>query len=349
MTNDAASPSCPVSDSLSNARISLAHGEGGRLARRLICEMLAPLQNEFLAGLPDGALLPTMSNEQVFTTDSYVVTPLFFPGGDIGSLSVYGTANDLAVSGARPRWLSLGLIVEEGFEMRLLKRIVTNIASAARVIGAHVVTGDTKVVPRGAADGLFINTAGIGELVFPCQGASSLAEGDRLLVTGPIGQHGLAVLVAREGIGLDPAPTSDCNSLWPAVDALRAAGIHVKTMRDATRGGVAAVLHEWADACGKTLVLEADAIPISETVHGACELLGLDPLHVACEGTMVVAVASDDAALALQVLRQVDVSRNAAEIGTVIEQRIAPVVIRRSLGQLIPLDEPSGSPLPRIC
>lgn len=347
--NHEAAPSCPLPDDGLIERISLAHGEGARLARRLLSDMLQPLQNEFLAGLPDGATLPTFHGQLVFTTDSYVVTPRSFPGGDIGSLAVFGTANDLAVCGARPRWLSLGLIIEEGFERRELAGVIASIAHAGKVADVQVVTGDTKVVPRGAADGLFINTAGIGELAFPTLGPSSLEEGDRLVVTGPIGQHGLAVLAAREELGLDPAPASDSASLWPAVDALRDAAIQVKAMRDATRGGVSAVLHEWSDACGKTLVLEADAIPVSSTVRGACELLGLEPLHVACEGTMVVAVPAESVDDAVQVLRRVAVSGAAVEIGSLVERRVTPVAVRRSLGQLIPLDEPSGAPLPRIC
>ncbi|MBI2480257.1 MAG: hydrogenase expression/formation protein HypE [Planctomycetia bacterium] len=304
MSNET-SPSCPLPDRRQDETISLAHGEGGRLTRRLLRDMLAQLQNEHLAQLPDGATLTAASGKLVFTTDSYVVTPLWFPGGDIGSLAVFGTANDLAVSGSRPRWLSLGLIIEEGFSTRELAEVIASIARAARVADVQIVTGDTKVVPRGAADRLFINTAGIGELAFPMPGPSSLEEDDRLLVTGPIGQHGMAVLIAREQLGLDPAPSSDSDSLWPAVDELRRSGIHVKAMRDATRGGVAAVLHEWADACGKTLTLEADAIPVSSTVRGACELLGLEPLHVACEGTMLVAVPGHEATDALRVLRQI--------------------------------------------
>ncbi len=347
--NDEPSASCPLPDDRSSEQISLAHGEGGRLTRRLLRELLAPLQNEHLASWPDGATLIADSNRLVFTTDSYVVTPLFFPGGDIGSLAVFGTVNDLAVSGARPRWLSLGLIIEEGFSIQQLAEIIASIARAARVAEVQIVTGDTKVVPRGAADRLFLNSSGIGELVFPLPGPSSLTAGDRLLITGPIGQHGLAVMIAREGLGLEPSPTSDSASLWPAVDALRGAGIQVKALRDATRGGVAAVLHEWADACGQTLTLDAETIPISATVRGACELLGLEPWHVACEGTMVVAVPAEQVTPALRVLRQVAVSHAAVEIGSVVERLVAPVAIRRALGQLVPLDEPSGAPLPRIC
>ncbi len=349
MLSDEASANCPLPDFGDDERISLAHGEGGRLSRRLLRGMLKPVQNEFLIGLPDGATLPVSSGKLVFSTDSYVITPRSFPGGDIGSLAVFGTANDLAVSGARPRWLSLGLIIEEGFSTHELGQMIASIARAVRVAGMQVVTGDTKVVPRGAADGLFINSAGIGELVLPLPGPDTLSQGDRLLVTGKIGQHGLAVLAARESLGFDPAPESDMTALWPAVEALHAAGIRVKAMRDATRGGVAGILHEWADACDKTMLLESGSIPVSKTVRGACELLGLDPLHVACEGTMVVAVPSEEVSDALRVLRTVEVSNEAVEIGSVSEKRMAPVAVRRSLGQLVPLDEPSGAPLPRIC
>ncbi|MCA9120266.1 MAG: hydrogenase expression/formation protein HypE [Planctomycetaceae bacterium] len=340
---------CPIPYIGNDEQICLAHGEGGRLTRRLLSALLAPLQNEFLASLPDGATLPTTNGSLVFTTDSYVVTPLLFPGGDIGSLSVFGTANDLAVSGARPRWLSLGLIIEEGLPIRELTEIIASLTRAASIAEVKVVTGDTKVVPRGAADRLFINTAGIGELVLAVPGPENLDTGDRLLVTGPIGQHGLAVLAARENLGLDPVPISDSAAIWPAVEALQLAGVCVKSMRDATRGGLAAVLHEWAQACDRTMMLESAAIPVSACARGLCELLGLDPVHIACEGTMVVAVSEPETERALQVLREISVSQKAVEIGAVIDRGIAPVVVRRSLGQLVALDEPSGAPLPRIC
>jgi hydrogenase expression/formation protein HypE len=312
-------------------------------------EILPPLMNEFLVWQGDAAVLPKLEGPPVFTTDSFVVSPLFFPGGDIGVLAVYGTVNDLAVAGARPHWLSLGLILEEGFPRAELSRILCSAAGAARDAGVLIVTGDTKVVPRGAADGLFINTAGVGELCFPTPGPAALDVGDVLLVSGPIGRHGMAVLAEREKLSFDPPLESDSASLFPAVDALRQAGIPVKAMRDATRGGVAAVLHEWAGACGRTLAIEVDQVPLTPGVRGACELLGLDPLHVACEGTMVIAVPSGESDSVLCALREIPVAAGAAPIGEVQSQCLAPVVVSRALRRLVPLDEPLGAPLPRIC
>lgn len=348
--NDNLGLSCPVLDTRTSGRVTLAHGEGGRLMRELVRRHLVPaLDNPILAELSDAAVLPVMERAPVFTTDSFVVAPLVFPGGDIGSLAVYGTANDLAVAGAKPRWISLALIIEEGFSGQMLEQLVASVAAAARRAEVTVVTGDTKVVPRGAVDGLFINTAGVGELVFPMPGPSCLESGDELVVSGPIGRHGIAVLAAREGLEFEPPPASDSAPLLPAVDALRAGRVPVKALRDATRGGVAAVLHEWAGVCGRTMAVEADQMPVTDEVRGACELLGLDPLHVACEGTMVVAVAAGAGDRAVQVLRETTVARAAKRIGAVIAQQLAPVVVRRSLGELVPLDEPMGAPLPRIC
>ena len=348
--SDSIVPHCPLPACDDAAAISLTHGEGGRLMRELLRDaILPPLTNEFLARQGDAAVLPQLDGPPVFTTDSFVISPLFFPGGDIGALAVHGTVNDLSVAGARPRWLSLGLILEEGFPRADLARILSSAAGAARNAGVLIVTGDTKVVPRGAADGLFINTSGVGELVFPTPGPAALAVGDELLVSGPIGRHGMAVLAAREGLSFDPPLQTDSASLFPAVDALRAAGVPVKTLRDATRGGVAAVLHEWAAACGHTLAVDAQHVPVTPGVCGACELLGLDPLHVACEGTMVIAVPPGASALVLRVLSEVPVAAGAARIGEVHSQRLAPVVVSRALRRLVPLDEPLGAPLPRIC
>lgn len=312
-------------------------------------EILPRLGNEWLADPGDAAILPPLAGSPVFTTDSFVVTPLVFPGGDIGSLAVHGTANDLAVTGAQPRWLSLSLILEEGFPLEQLRGILQSAAWAAQASGVTIVTGDTKVVPRGAADGLFINTAGVGELVLPMPGATSLVEGDELLVSGPIGRHGMAILAAREGIDFDPPLETDSMPLFPAVEALWRAGIPVKALRDATRGGAAAVLHEWAIACKRTLAVEAESLPVTPETRGACELLGLDPLHVACEGTMVVAVPAGCSEAALAVLRSVPVGAAAARIGVVQSSQLAPVIVRRAVGPWLPLDEPLGTPLPRIC
>jgi hydrogenase expression/formation protein HypE len=344
------SHSCPLPDRSSSDAVTLAHGEGGRLLRELLRDdILPPLTNELLQSQPDAALLPELNGPAVFTTDSYVVSPRFFPGGDIGSLAVYGTANDLAVAGARSRFISLALILEEGFALTELRRIVASIAEAARAAGVTVATGDTKVVPRGACDGLFINTSGIGELILTMAGPRQLAPGDEILVSGPIARHGMAVLAARELLGFDPPLESDSAPLFPAVAALRQAGVPVRALRDATRGGVAAVLHEWAGACGHSLAVDEAAVPLTDCVRGACELLGLDPLHVACEGTMVAAVPRGYTEEAIRALQQAGVSAGAAKIGEVVPATLAPVLVRRAMRQLVPLDEPAGAPLPRIC
>jgi hydrogenase expression/formation protein HypE len=343
--------SCPTLDATAGDRVTLAHGEGGKLMRQLIREMIMPpFRNSFLQTMGDAAVLPACQGKVAITTDSFVVSPLFFPGGDIGSLAVYGTVNDLAVAGARPLWISLALILEEGLELNVLHRVLESVAAAAGKVGVPIVTGDTKVVPRGAADRLFINTTGVGEIVgSPPVGPAALLEGDEILVTGPIGQHGMAVMVAREELAFAPAPTTDSASLVEAVEALRRARIPVRALRDATRGGVAAVLQEWAEASGKTILVREEDLPVSDAVRGACELLGLDPIHVANEGTMVLAVEAGFAAEALQALQGVAVASEAAVFGKVVFRRLAPVVVQRTTGSVVPLDEPVGAPLPRIC
>lgn len=343
--------SCPVIMPGAAGHVVLAHGEGGRLMRQFIRQEIMPvLDNEFLALAGDAAALPISAGCAAFTSDSFVVSPLFFPGGDIGSLAVYGTVNDLAVAGARPRWISLSLILEEGLELEVVRRILNSVAAAARRAGVVVVAGDTKVVPRGATDRMFINTSGIGEiLAAPPPGPQTLEVGDELIVSGPIGRHGIAVMAVREGLDFDPPPQSDSAPLVAAVDALRAAGIPVRAMRDATRGGVGAVLYEWADAAGVTLAIEDRLLPVDPHVRGACELLGLDPIHVANEGTMVVAARRGDSDRVLSALAHVPETAQSVRIGRVEHRGVAPVVIERGAGQRVPLDEPLGAPLPRIC
>jgi hydrogenase expression/formation protein HypE len=343
--------SCPVLEPVVADRILLAHGEGGRLMRKLIHQQILPaLQNDYLQLAGDSAILPACRGPLAMTTDSFVVSPLFFPGGDIGSLAVYGTVNDLAVAGALPRWISLAIIVEEGFELDILMRVLQSVASAAEHVGVLVVAGDTKVVPRGAADKVFINTTGIGEIIgTPPVGPQALEIGDELIVTGPIGCHGMAVMVAREGLAFDPRPTSDSAPLVDAVAALRDAHVPVRAIRDATRGGLGAVLHEWAESSGKALSIRERHVPVTDQVRGACELLGLDPIHVANEGTMVVAVPSGVAPAALDALRRVEESAQAISIGHVTARGLAPVLVERVTGRLVPLDEPVGAALPRIC
>ncbi|MFO0790789.1 MAG: hydrogenase expression/formation protein HypE [Pirellulales bacterium] len=341
---------CPV-PSASTDRIMLAHGEGGRLMRRLIQRQIVPaVENEFLRLAGDAAALPALPGRIAMTTDSFVVSPLFFPGGDIGSLAVFGTVNDLAMAGARPRWISLALILEEGLEIAELTCILKSIATAAERVGVQVVTGDTKVVPRGAADKLFINTTGIGEFVTPPPpGPQHLELGDELIVSGPIARHGMAVMAAREGFDFDPAPTSDSAPLVAAVVALQTANAPLRAMRDATRGGLGAVLHEWAEASGHTLTVDDQKLPILPEVRGACELLGLDPIHVANEGTMLLAVPAGTADQALAALRMVPETAQATLIGCVETRSLAPVIVLRGSFRQIPLDEPVGAPLPRIC
>jgi len=340
---------CPLPHPASD-RVLLAHGEGGRLMRRLIRDvLLAALDNAHLRPLGDAALLPPFDGPVVTTTDCYVVSPLFFPGGDIGSLAVHGTVNDLAVSGAEPLYLTLGLIVEEGLPLETLRALVRSLGAAAEACGVPVVAGDTKVVPRGAADGLFVCTTGLGQLRPGVDlGCHRIRPGDRVLVSGTLGDHGLAVLSAREGLGLGDELRSDSAPLTGLVASLFDAGLDVRFLRDPTRGGVAAVLHEVAEATGLSIAIDEAALPLSEAGRGACEILGLDPLFVANEGKVVVFVSPAGADAALACLRRHPLGRDAARIGTVGEGP-AGVLVRGPLGVPRVLDEPAGAPLPRIC
>lgn len=341
---------CPVPGSGDDSRITLAHGEGGRLTRSLLRDRILPLLGIDAGLAGDAASVPIDGGRVAFTTDGYVVSPLFFPGGDIGKLAVFGTVNDLAVSGATPCWLSLGLIIEEGLPWETLAAVLRSAAGSAEEAGVRIVTGDTKVVPRGTVDALFITTSGIGKRVEPEPvGPSGLRAGDELFVTNGIAGHGIAVMAARDGLGIEPRPISDCASLVPAVEALRRAGLTPRAMRDATRGGVAAVMHEWAAASRLTMSLDETLVPVDPTVAAVCELLGLDPLHVANEGTMVVAVPPEDVAPALAAVRTTAVARRATRIGRVVDRQPAPVIVTRGLGRALPLDEPLGAPMPRIC
>lgn len=343
---------CPIELKRDAACVTLAHGDGGRLTRQLVQEHIAiRLTNVHLQSLDDAAELPRPDGPMAVTTDSFVVTPLFFPGGDIGSLAVYGTVNDLAVAGSHPCWMTLALIVEEGLPLGILDQVMASVASAARRCDVTVVAGDTKVVPRGAADGVFINTTGIGVFHSPApSGPRSLATGDELIISGPVGQHGIAILAARERLSFDPAPLSDSQPLVKPIRALRdLLGSRVKAMRDATRGGVAAVLHEWAGAARMTLAVEQAAFPMTDELRGLSELLGVDPLYFAGEGVFLLAVERGSSEAALAILRQYSESQFAARVGEVQPQQRFPVTIRRALGSTQPLDEPTTALLPRIC
>lgn len=321
--------------------------------RRLIEDRILPRfsRDESTPHCPgDAALLPSVDGRLAFTTDSFVVSPLFFPGGDIGRLAVYGTVNDLVVAGAEPLWISLSLIIEEGLPVAVLEQVLDSAAAAAIEAGVRIVAGDTKVVPRGAADGLFLNTSGVGRVLEPAPpGPESLQPGDEVIVTGPIGRHGIAILAAREQLGLTPPPETDCACLGEPAQCLRDSNVPLRAMRDATRGGVTAVLHEWAAACRHTLTINESAVPLTPDVRGAAELLGLDPLHIANEGTMLIAVPAGAGADAITALQRSSISKDAAVIGRVRDRQIAPVTVVRMLGREQPLDEPSGTLLPRIC
>jgi hydrogenase expression/formation protein HypE len=332
--------------------VLLAHGGGGRLTRALIRDLFArAFSNPALDPLHDGALLEVASGRLAVTTDSFVVTPRFFPGGDIGSLAVHGTVNDLAMCGAWPLALTAGFVLEEGLPMEELARIVESMRRAAAEAGVPVVTGDTKVVDRGKADGLFINTAGIGRVAEGIEIAPSAARpGDVVLVSGPIAQHGIAVMSVREGLEFGTTIVSDSAPLHGVVAALLAAvGEAVHVLRDPTRGGVASALNEIAEASGAGIQLDEAAIPVAEEVRGACELLGLDPLYVANEGRLLAVVERRHAEAALAALRAHPLGREAAAIGEVTAAHPGRVFLKNALGGSRLVDLLSGEQLPRIC
>lgn len=337
---------------MSDARVLLDHGGGGRLSAELVEQVFLPrLGNATLQRLDDGAVLEAPAGGRLaFSTDTYTVTPLFFPGGDIGRLAVCGTVNDLAMCGARPRWLSAGFILEEGFPLADLERIADSMAAAAREAGVEVVTGDTKVVPRGAADGVFINTAGIGVVPQGVEVAGSRARaGDVVLVSGFLGDHGMTILTQREGLELGTELCSDAAPLNHLVELLLKAAPGTRVLRDPTRGGLGATLNEIAAQSGVEIELEEERLPIRPAVRGACELLGLDPLYLANEGKLLAVVPEDQAKAALQALRGHDYGAHAALVGRVRQAPRPRVILRTPLGTTRLVDWLSGEQLPRIC
>jgi hydrogenase expression/formation protein HypE len=334
-------------------RILLAHGSGGVLSHELTRDLfLNHFNNPALAPMADAAVLAALPpGRPALTTDSYVVQPLFFPGGNIGELAVCGTVNDLAVMGARPLYLTAGFILEEGLPYNVLERVVISMAEMARRAGVLIVTGDTKVVDRGAADGLFINTAGLG-IVPPGidVGPHRLGPGDVLLVNGTLGDHGLAVMMQREGMHFGSALQSDTAPLNGLIDALLTAlPREVHALRDATRGGLVTVMNEWAETASVGIELSEAAIPVREEVRAACEFLGLDPLYAANEGKVVVAVDGAAAATALEILRQHPLGGQSAVIGTVTAAHPGRVVLETPYGARRIVQMLTGAQLPRIC
>lgn len=335
-----------------DARVTMSHGAGGKATQTLIEGLFAPaFGSAALAELADAGAVEAGGAQLAMTTDSFVVKPLRFPGGSIGELAVNGTVNDLAVSGARPLALSLSLILEEGLAADELRAEVAAIAAAAEAAGVEIVAGDTKVVERGHADGIYVCTTGIG-LRDPRAALSPLAvrPGDRVLVSGPVGAHGTAIMLARGEFELDAEIESDTRSLWPAADALlEAAGAELRCMRDATRGGVATVLNEIARASGVAAVVREAAVPVAPAVAGAAEMLGIDPMYVANEGQLVAFVAAARAEVALSALRAVPGCEEAAEIGEVKTEPPGMVLVETAFGGRRVMDLLAGDPLPRIC
>jgi hydrogenase expression/formation protein HypE len=331
-------------------RILLAHGGGGILMRELIERFIGELGAPSGGGLQDSAVIDIEASRIAFTTDSFVVSPLAFPGGDIGSLAVCGTVNDLAVCGATPLVVSLSFIIEEGFEMDRLERIVRSVAAAAREAGVRIVTGDTKVVEHGKADGLFINTSGIGIVPDGVDVSSANAKpGDVVILNGPIGEHGLAILSLREGIDFGSDLVSDTAPLSNLIVPLIAEYRGIRAMRDATRGGIAAVLNEIAGDSGVCIRVREEDIPVVETVKKGCELMGYDPLHIANEGKFIAVVAAEEAESILTFMRRHPLGTGSAVIGEVHRAPEGVVILETLLGGERVVDLPYGDLLPRIC
>lgn len=341
---------CPITPE--SGVVELAHGGGGLKTQRLINDLfVAEFGSAVLERQEDSATLDLPGGRVALTTDSYVVTPLIFPGGDIGKLAAIGTLNDLAMVGARPLALTVGFVLEEGLQLTLLRDVVRSMAAVLREAGTQVVAGDTKVVDRGRGDGLYVNTTGLGHIEHSRTiGPSRIEEGDVVLVSGDLGRHGIAVLSVREGMAFDHAPVSDCALLWPAIAALLDAGIDLHCARDLTRGGLGAALNELAASAKVHIQIEDAAIPVSDGVSGACELLGLDPLYVANEGRFVAFVPEEQGARALNVLSEVPVCHGAVAVGRVLGRHLSGQVSQLSpFGTHRVLDWLSAEQLPRIC
>ncbi len=344
-------PQCPIPIS-DYPTVMLAHGGGGRLTQMLIERMFLPVfSNPALEALHDGAILEVNGIRLAFSTDSFTISPLFFPGGDIGSLAVHGTVNDLAMCGARPVGLSAGFILEEGLPMDDLWRAVQSMQAAAQAVGVPIVTGDTKVVERGSGDGMFINTAGLGLIPEGVNIASSrVRPGDVVLINGSIADHGIAVMSVREGLEFETALTSDSAPLVDIVfSILDQVGEQVHVLRDPTRGGVASALNEIASQAGVGIRLEETRIPVGEAVRGACEILGLDPLYVANEGKFLAIVGPEAAEAVLATMRDHPLGQQAAVIGEVVADHPGRLLLRSRIGGLRVVDMLSGEQLPRIC
>ncbi|MGI2335968.1 MAG: hydrogenase expression/formation protein HypE [Dehalogenimonas sp.] len=331
--------------------VLLAHGSGGKLSQELVRSMfVSQLENDLLCRMDDAASLNIGGGRLAFTTDSYVVSPIFFPGGDIGKLAVCGTVNDLATSGAVPKYLSLAMIIEEGLPLEDLSRVVQSIKAVAAEAGVKIVTGDTKVVNRGKADRLFINTSGIGVIPEGLDISGVNAQpGDVVMLSGSIGDHGMAIMAQREGFSFQVPVASDCAPLNGMIAAMLAVSKNIRVLRDPTRGGLATTLNEIAEQSKAGITINEEAIPVKDAVRSACELLGFDPLYVANEGKMIVIAGSEDASRLLEVMRANPYGAEAVVIGEVTAERPGKVILKTALGARRVLDMLSGELLPRIC
>ncbi len=349
-TSSLSNITCPISFGESSV-ITMAHGGGGKLTRQLIDKIFAPaFGNSQLETNHDSAIFNVDSGKLAYTTDSYVVSPLIFPGGDIGSLAINGTVNDLAMSGAKPLYLTAGFILEEGLPIETLFKVVQSMKTAANESGVSIITGDTKVVDKGKGDGIYINTSGVGVInhnlsIHP----KSVKPGDAILVSGNLGRHGMAIMAARENLGFESQITSDCAALSGMVEELLQANIELHCLRDLTRGGLATALVEIVDTANLSITVDDSKIPIGEEVKGACEILGLDPLYVANEGRFVAFVPQSHADQALVIMQNHTHGQNANIIGRVEENASKRVVLKNALGTSRILDLLSGEQLPRIC
>lgn len=331
-------------------KITLAHGSGGTLMHKLIDSLIMKkLDNPVLRQKKDSALLEIGQARLAFTTDSYVVKPIFFPGGDIGSLAVHGTINDICVCGARPLYLALSLIIEEGLDKKILEKIIRSAGAAAEKSGVSIVTGDTKVVERGACDKIFINTSGIGEVYYKKLSIEEIGAGDKVMVSGPIGEHAISVMSAREGLDFTTKVKSDSAPLDKLIRKILAASDGVKFMRDPTRGGVATTLNEITASRPFGIVLDEAAIPVTNGVRQACELLGFDPLYLACEGRVILVVSAASATKVLKTIRGIANGRGASIIGEVTKEHKGKVSLRTISGGKRLIEMLSGEQLPRIC
>jgi len=336
-----------------SSTILLSHGSGGQMSYDLINDLFVRyFDNDVLKAQTDSAVLNIFHGHISFTTDSYVIDPVFFPGGDIGKLAVCGTVNDLAVSGAIPKYLSAGFIIEEGFEYEKLERIVKSMAEEAKKAGVKIVTGDTKVVNRGKADKIFINTAGVGILQNAYKDISyghSIKPGDKIIVNGTLGDHGVTIMAERENLGIKSHLESDCASLNHLVERVLSAGKDVKLIRDLTRGGLATVLSEIVNNKTYGITVEEDKIPVKQDVTGMCEILGLEPIYIANEGKLLMVVGEEDAKSIMKILKDDTLGREASVIGEVVEINKGQVLMKTEIGGTRIIDMLAGEQLPRIC